>query len=158
MNKKNKRGFTLIELIVVVGIITLLTTLILSSLGTAKQKSNDTSKIRSLQEVRSALQIYFSDYGYYPGGTDLITPLTTGAKNYISSIDPNIVYQGTTANNAGVCAGNCASYVLAIQLSRTDNVVLATDKNINVGSFDGSKDNCTSGAASVPDLCYDVTP
>ena len=157
-NHKNKKGFTLIELLVVISIISLITSVILSFLGESNQKGRDTGKIRAMQEVRSALQLYLTDKGYYPGGTDL-TPLTTG--KYIGSVNSKLKYQGLNSNNSAICAVSpCQSYHLAVILERKDNKVLTVDKDINVtNGIQGRSDTCApGGASSNPDLCYDITP
>ncbi len=154
---KKREGFTLIELIVVVAIIGLLISIVISSLGAAKQKGSDTAKIRVLQEVRSALQLYFSDNGSYPpvDQTTLALYLVNGTKKYIASIEPNLKYQAINIDNS-ICSSNCQSYHLGIALGRSDDKVLSSDKDINAG-FAGLSSDCGLTAGTI-DYCYDVTP
>lgn len=161
MNTKTKHGFTLIELIVVIAIIALLTTVVIASLNSARQKGSDAGKIRALAEVRNALNVYFNDSmggnGTYPVGNNLTILVT---KKYITgSIDSNIKYQGTSANGIACSSGTgCVSYHLAVPLTGTDNKVLASDKDSMDGGING-KHNCEiETALSTPDSCYDVTP
>ena len=152
-----KKGFTLVELLVVIAIISLLASIVLSSIRTSQTEGSDTAKIRALQEVRSALELYRTSNGGYPGGSSS-TLASFLVPKYISSVDANLLYQGTDSSNQNTCAtAPCVSYHLGIPLSLTNNKVLLIDKDINVG-FDGTKDNCISGTASVPDLCYDIVP
>ena len=65
---KNKNGFTLIELLVVISIIAMLTSIILVNIKLANIKAKDTAKIRTLSEVKTAIQMYFTDKGKYPSG------------------------------------------------------------------------------------------
>jgi general secretion pathway protein G len=154
-NTKHENGFTLIELLVVIAIISLLTTIILAALGGSKNKGNDAVKVRALQEVRSALQLYNTDNGYFPGGTSL-APLVTNKS--ISSINVALMYQGLYTNGTICNTAPCSYYHLAVPLSRTDNKVLNSDKDLNDTIINGTVDNCISGSASTPDRCYDVTP
>jgi len=160
--KKTVLGFTLIELLVVVAIIGLLTSIVLSQLSVARQKGNDTAKIRALQEVRSALALYYTDNGGYPFIINNLLP------KYISSIGP-IVYQSTFIGDIlGCFTPLCPSYHLGIVLERSDNPILNLDKDIvtknNVGTvmMDGTSDNCsltgTHPSPPTPDKCYDITP
>jgi len=65
-NFSQKRGFTLIELIVVVGIIALLTSVIVVSLSASRLKARDGGRKFQVQEILKALELYYSDNGIYP--------------------------------------------------------------------------------------------
>jgi prepilin-type N-terminal cleavage/methylation domain-containing protein len=69
MHKKQHRktgGFTLIELLIVMSIISLLSSIILSSLSTARAKARDATRISFTNQLRLALESFHSDMGYYP--------------------------------------------------------------------------------------------
>jgi len=69
--KKLSRGFTLIELIVVIAIIALLASIILVSLSNAQVKGRDSKRASDLAQTVRALELYRSNYDTYPdhGGT-----------------------------------------------------------------------------------------
>ena len=148
MRKEQKKGFTLIELLVVISVISLLISIVLSALSDAKAKGNDAEKVRSLNETRTALQLYFTDKGYYPDTTAELVPA------YIKSIDSGIIYEGTMGNGS-LCSGSgakCAGYHMGVVLTRS-NVALNTDKD-STNLFDGKSTDC-AGASSGTDMCYD---
>jgi prepilin-type N-terminal cleavage/methylation domain-containing protein len=62
----NSQGFTLIELLVVVAIIGILSTFVLSSLDKARSKARDAKRVADLNQVRNALELFYSTYGQYP--------------------------------------------------------------------------------------------
>lgn len=72
----NSKGFTLLELLVVISIIGLLATVIINSVNVARQKARDAERIKTVQEIRKAIELYFSDFGYYP--PLLTTPANVG--------------------------------------------------------------------------------
>ena len=67
--KKNTKGFTLIELLVVIAIIGVLSAIILASFGSARQKSRTARRISDINEIKTALELYYHDYGVYPSAT-----------------------------------------------------------------------------------------
>jgi type II secretory pathway pseudopilin PulG len=60
-------GFSLIELIVVVGIIVLLMAILLPALAAAKKQSYITSTGAELGAIRSGCEQYYTSFGSYPG-------------------------------------------------------------------------------------------
>ncbi|MEX0933161.1 MAG: type II secretion system protein [Candidatus Paceibacterota bacterium] len=69
MQKKYARrrgGFTLIELLVVIAIIGVLSSIILPSLNVARARARDANRVAQMQQIRTALELYFSDHGEYP--------------------------------------------------------------------------------------------
>lgn len=63
---KNARGFTLVEIVVVIGIIAVLSSIVMANLGTAKAKSRDAKRITELAQIELALEVYKQAYGRYP--------------------------------------------------------------------------------------------
>ena len=165
MKTKRTQGFTLIELLVVISIVSLLAAIILSSLGDARAKGRDTARIRSMVEVRSALQMYYSNNGYYPAEGNLATDLA----NYIKSINSEIVYNGTTGTGGTSAACNstgitCVGYHMGIKLEKS-NTVLNSDKDLNLAGANTALPDGISTAAgcdvdnpatTATDRCYDL--
>lgn len=64
--KKNKDGFSLVELLVVMFIIAILTGVLLPNLMGARQKAKDAQKISDVNAVKDALRMYYNDNQSYP--------------------------------------------------------------------------------------------
>ncbi|KND49069.1 MAG: putative Type IV pilus pilin [Parcubacteria bacterium C7867-005] len=64
-----KKGFTLIELMVVISIIGFLSSVVLGSLGTARAKSRDARVIAQFNQIKTALFLYREKYNAYPNQT-----------------------------------------------------------------------------------------
>ena len=73
--KRNKQGFTLIEILVAVSIIALLTVMGVTNFMVANKKARDGKRQGDLEQIRAALEIYRADERIYP---------TTG--NFVSEI------------------------------------------------------------------------
>jgi len=67
---RRQNGFTLIELLVVISIIGLLSSVVLSSLNSARMKARDANRLSDMRQIRLALEMYYNDNGSYPGNTD----------------------------------------------------------------------------------------
>ncbi len=68
MVKSRKRGFTLVELLVVIGIIALLVSLLLPALNKARQAAQTVACLANLRSCGQAMQMYASQYkGFIPG-------------------------------------------------------------------------------------------
>src|SRR6267142_6380452 len=78
----NQDGFTLIEIMVVILILGLLATIVVQSLRGAADKAKRTKAQADLAELKTALDRYYLDNGYYPstdqGLTALVSPPANG--------------------------------------------------------------------------------
>lgn len=64
---KNGAGFTIIELLAVVTIITFLVAIVLVQTGTAKKEGEDAAVRIALREVRNAAELYYNNSETYEG-------------------------------------------------------------------------------------------
>lgn len=64
--QKSKLGFTIIELLVVVAIIGLLTSIISFTVNTSRTKARDTRRVTDLKQIKSGLDLYFQHGSGYP--------------------------------------------------------------------------------------------
>lgn len=76
-----KRGFTLVELLIVATIIALLSGIGIASYSSLSKQSRNSRRKADLENIRSALEFYRSDNSYYP--VDLNTLDTAG---YLNSV------------------------------------------------------------------------
>ncbi|MDO8619643.1 MAG: prepilin-type N-terminal cleavage/methylation domain-containing protein [Candidatus Daviesbacteria bacterium] len=81
-----QRGFTLIEILVVISIIAVIATFGLSSYQTATQKARDGVRKNNLNQLSTALGIYFQNKSHYIAGYGTCTEDTPVFKNNISSL------------------------------------------------------------------------
>jgi type II secretory pathway pseudopilin PulG len=79
---KTVTGFTLVELLVVVSIIFLLTSVFISSAGEARAKAMDAKKQVEIKEVQKAMFAFKSDKGKVPGISGLYKESTSANSEY----------------------------------------------------------------------------
>ncbi len=97
--KKKSEGFTLIELLVVIAIIGILTAVVLSALGSSREKAKDGALKTQMSEVAIQAAIYYDQHNNY-GSTKLPSSVLCGgasASNLSGTIfDPTDQNVGTT--------------------------------------------------------------
>lgn len=107
--KKNK-GFSLIELLVVISIIGVLTTVLVMNFVGARERSRDAQKIQNLNSLKSALRMYYNDNQSYPVSMDvLVSGGYIGSLGDVSEVSYNQVSAGdgfTLTTRLEVGAGN----------------------------------------------------
>ncbi len=100
--KKNiprEQGFTLIELLVVIFIIAVLTGLAMTNFLGARERARDSKKKAELQQLKTALRLYYNDYGKYPANYTL-SPYINGIKGCGANGDENCPKAGCVVDFA----------------------------------------------------------
>ena len=102
-NKKQKglalsssKGFTLLELLVVIGIIGLLASILVVNLTGARRRARDTKRVADVRVLQTAAEDYYGKNGKYP---TTIGDLVTGTQIPIWPLDP-------LAPSGTICTGN----------------------------------------------------
>lgn len=85
-NTKPFNGFTLVELLVVISIISVLVTLVVGGFRSSQARGRDVQRKSDLKQVANALELYYSDYGKYPDTLTWRTTFTDGKTVYFKTL------------------------------------------------------------------------
>lgn len=81
VGRRSKRGFTLVELLVVVVVLAVLAAIVLPKFMDSGSRSKESAQKSDLKIIRNAVQLFYTDTGYYPSTlTDLTRDDGTTAK------------------------------------------------------------------------------
>lgn len=78
-NKASRGGFTLIEILIVVAIIAILSSIVLVGIGPTEQLGRDARRVSDLHSIQTALELYYAKIGSYPGALSDLTSDIIGA-------------------------------------------------------------------------------
>ena len=132
MSISKQRGFTIVELLVVIVVIAILVALTLPNLFGLQRRARDDTRKNDLKNVQQALETYFNDNNNYPADLSALSP------QYINTVpnDPKGGGYTFTPSPTG-CATTggtaCSSYTLAATLEN-DNDPAATNGVYTVNS------------------------
>ncbi|MEI6755678.1 MAG: prepilin-type N-terminal cleavage/methylation domain-containing protein [bacterium] len=68
--RKNK-GFTIVELLIVIVVIGILATLVITAYSGIQQKARNSKRQTDLSALQTHLEAFYNDNGYYPSLTDM---------------------------------------------------------------------------------------
>jgi prepilin-type N-terminal cleavage/methylation domain-containing protein len=71
--KKNSKGFTIVELLIVIVVIGILAALVLNSFRGVQERARDTKRRTDINSQASQLEVYYTDNGGYPIESDVAT-------------------------------------------------------------------------------------
>jgi prepilin-type N-terminal cleavage/methylation domain-containing protein len=152
-----KRGFTLIETLVVMAIIGLILSIVLASLSASKQKARDDKRVSDIATLRLVLEQYYDLCNQYPPtiSASASTGCPTGQSlgSLIATL-PTPPEGGTYTYTAFGTGTLCRSYHISAAMERGGLEILDSDDDIIVPLGD----ICTGSAPFVSgaDPRYDV--
>lgn len=145
-----RRGFTIIELLVVVAIIGILATIIVPSMDGARKKGRDSTRISDIKGLQLGLEVYFeSGNNTYPATLSVLAP------SYIPTVpkDPSTglnYYYAQTNGGDGYHLG---------ALLEVFNETLSNDSDATTTNFGGASTDCVNAGITVAstERCLDYS-
>ena len=100
------KGFTLLELLVVIGIIGLLASIIVVNLTGARKKARDIKRVADIRTIQPALESYYGKNGYYPTALSAMV----GATAELPKRPTDPIAEGACADAAADNTDDCYYY------------------------------------------------
>jgi prepilin-type N-terminal cleavage/methylation domain-containing protein len=141
--KKRDKGFTIVELLIVIVVIGILALLVITTYSGIQAKARNAKRQSDIKAVQTQLEAFYSQNSYYPSLTDMNSSawLATNMKSLDTNalIDPSSPTQSTqlassptakqysyqvTDSNGNSCEAqdtNCANYTLTATYEGTVN-------------------------------------
>jgi len=123
--KRRQRGFSLIELLIVIAIILIIITIAMPKLTNAKKFAQETAALRAIQTIHTAEVQYNSQYGRYAVSlTELGPPASGAASAAAADLIGNDLANGIKQGYKFTLSGNAGGYVV-----NANPVTFGTDGN-----------------------------
>lgn len=141
ISRISKKGFTIVELLIVIVVIGILATLVITAYSGIQQKARNSKRQTDINALQTALEGFHTDKGYYPSLTDMnnpnftsqlkvdtnafIDPSSPGQSKTLAQYPAAKIYAYTVTDADGTSCeandNNCAQYKLTATYEGTVN-------------------------------------
>lgn len=146
MKNKLKKGFTVLEFLIVIAIIMILLAIILPNLQTARERSYDEKRVTDLKTISLGLEQFKQACGSYPNSIVASYPCDTDINSTLVNFIPEIPqYNFNDPTSLGYIYyaplsispsdSECVAFHIGVKLkNETTGIFAVEDANVNSGS------------------------
>ena len=133
---RKRRGFSLIELMIVIAIILIIATIALPKLNRAKMYAHETAAIKTIQTIHTAQTQYQSQFGKFAASlTELGPPQNGQAGPQAADLIDNNLASGEKSGYKYVVTGNQGGYTISavpIAYNSTGSRTFFSDQTMSI--------------------------
>lgn len=164
-NRQRQKGFTLLELLVVMVILGLLAAIGLGSFMSSQRKGRDARRKADLTAIKSALELYYNDFDSYPlsDASQNIVGCDGGACDWNDLWERNgtiymVQIPEDPAGGTYAYDSDGTSYILYARLENEYDSDIAQCGAGGAGYYDTVGFNCNSGGCNYAEYSSNTSP
>jgi type IV pilus assembly protein PilA len=136
--RSNQKGFSLIELLIVVAIILILAAIAIPNLLRSKIAANQASAVASLRTLNTSAYLFNTNYVIYPTALSSLAPATTPSSTTADLID-SVLATGVKSGysfswSGGGATGTYSITAVPVALNTTGTIYYYTDQSLVIRS------------------------
>lgn len=116
--KKRNRGFTIVELLIVIVVIGILALIVITTYSGIQAKARNAKRQTDLKSIQTQLEAFFSQNGYYPSLADMNS--STWLSTNMKSLDTNALIDPSNTSNSSQLASTPTAKQYSYQPTQSD--------------------------------------
>jgi type II secretion system protein G len=153
-NKKGnimKKGFTLMEILIAIAIIAVLTAIGIVSYTSINKNARNAKRRSDVEQIRSALELYRADYGYYPAVNTMNMGVASNLNDDVVVVPPFTPYLTIPTDPKGLdymykairntVNSQYYEYCLAASMELASNTIDSTCGTESLGDYNYGRKN-----------------
>jgi general secretion pathway protein G len=135
-----ERGFTLIELMIVVAIIAILAGILIPNFVNARAQAQTSACESNLRAIATAMELYYSDNQRYPDAGAIPDALNSGAVSYLNNTPRDPADAGATPSKYTFTqpTGDGQSYLIVCPGTHAASTLAKIDRDDGTGKASGT--------------------
>jgi type IV pilus assembly protein PilA len=148
--RRKQKGFSLIELLIVVAIILIIAAIAIPNLIRSKIAANQASAVASLRTLNTSAVLFNTNYGLYPTGLSSLATngaASSTAADMIDNVLSTGIKSGYSFSWSGGTNGTYSIFASPVTLNTTGTVYYMTDQSLVIRSNPAGA--ATSGSLAI---------
>ena len=144
--KNKSKGFTIVELLIVIVVIGILATLVIVTFTGIQQKARNSQRQSDLQALQTQLEAFYSQNGYYPALADINT--TSWRDSNMKNLDKNAMIDPSNSDQtSATLASEPAAKVYSYEVTDSDDAACSGEtcaKYTLTATYEGTVNGATT--------------